>query len=197
MSTVHIAQARTNADVFQAFADGDAAYCGNVSSRPTTSGALALYSYSTPVALRDAGAIVVDDRRYSVTTSKQVTGTILPGASRGLDVGPRRPRGVSRHVPRGGRESRKRPLGRNRAWRGRPLFGGPDESHRKAPMSTPTGNARGGRARWRVTVFYAADGGIPATRFVRVFDELHDAYRYAATLRRASSIQIERVRNGA
>lgn len=74
----------TNHDVFQAFAEGRSAAVANVRSERLANGRTLLYSYSTPVALRDGGAVAVDDRRYSVTTSKQITGTIMPCHRAGL-----------------------------------------------------------------------------------------------------------------
>lgn len=75
----------SNHDVFVAFVNGQSASCGNVRSERLTNGFTVLYSYSTPVAIRDGGAIVVDSRRYSVTTSKQISGTVMPAHMAGLD----------------------------------------------------------------------------------------------------------------
>lgn len=74
----------SNSAVQRAFADNVELDGANLRTVRADNGALILYSYSTPVALRDGGAVVVDDRRYSVTTSKQVTGTILPCHRAGL-----------------------------------------------------------------------------------------------------------------
>jgi len=74
----------SNHDVFQAFADGRPLRGGNVSSETLSDGSTVLMSYSTPVALHIGNAVVVDARRYSVTTSKQVTGTIMPCHHAGL-----------------------------------------------------------------------------------------------------------------
>jgi hypothetical protein len=79
-----MASRQSNATVFQAFAEGLEARSGNVRSARAGNGATVLFSYATPVALRDGSAVVVDDRRYSVTTSKQVSGTILPCHLAGL-----------------------------------------------------------------------------------------------------------------
>ena len=72
-------------------------------------------------------------------------------------------------------------------------------------MDGPSGNPRG-RALWRVTAFYAAADGVPATRFVHEYESLSDAYartahylnpwlarKYARTHVDASSVAIERV----
>lgn len=76
--------ARTNHEVFVAFVAGQSASSGNVRSERLSNGWTILYSYSTPIAIRGDGAIVVDDRRYSVTTSKQTSGTVLPAYQAGL-----------------------------------------------------------------------------------------------------------------
>src|SRR5215207_9741973 len=82
--------ARTKADVFRAFVDGQTADSGNVSSRRTDSGALALYSYATPIALRTNAAeparVMLDDRRYGVTTSKQRSGVVSAAVRAGVDL---------------------------------------------------------------------------------------------------------------
>jgi hypothetical protein len=79
MATPH-----SNAAVFAAFADGLVLEGGNVRTERTADGGTVLFSYATPVALRKGSAVIVDDRRYSVTTSKQVSGTVLPCHFAGL-----------------------------------------------------------------------------------------------------------------
>lgn len=74
----------TNHQVFTAFVAGESAEGGNVRSERLPYGHTALYSYATPVALSDGRAVCVDDRRYSVTTSKQVNGTIMLAIRAGL-----------------------------------------------------------------------------------------------------------------
>jgi hypothetical protein len=76
--------ARSNHDVFEAFAEGRSASNGNVYTERFANGFTVLYSYSTPVAINDGSAVSVDSRKYSVTTSKQITGTIMPCHRRGL-----------------------------------------------------------------------------------------------------------------
>jgi hypothetical protein len=64
----------SNADVFRAFADGRRARSTTVSSEHVAGGTV-LYSYDTPIAFigDSTGTAVFDARKYSPTTSKQVT----------------------------------------------------------------------------------------------------------------------------
>ena len=64
----------SNADVFEAFANGRRARSATVSSEHVQ-GATVLYSYDTPIAFiaDDSGTAHFDARKYSPTTSKQVT----------------------------------------------------------------------------------------------------------------------------
>lgn len=64
----------TNHEVFEAFAAGQPGESGSARSLELKSGWFALYSYATPIALRTpSGQIVFGERRYSATTSKQIT----------------------------------------------------------------------------------------------------------------------------
>lgn len=74
----------TNHQVFEAFAEGRSGSAANVRSEHMSSGRTVLYSYNTPIAIRDGGAVIVDDRRYSVTTSKQTTQSVMPCIRAGL-----------------------------------------------------------------------------------------------------------------
>lgn len=62
----------SNREVFQAFAAGREAKGGSIKAERSHNGALALYSYGTPIALYGPnGEGIFDARTYSVTTSKQ------------------------------------------------------------------------------------------------------------------------------
>lgn len=63
----------TNREVFRAFAANKQGEAHHVKSRRTETGVLVLYSYTTPIAYRDGEAAVFDERKYSVTTGKQMT----------------------------------------------------------------------------------------------------------------------------
>jgi hypothetical protein len=80
-STIHT----TNRGVARAFAeDREAQGGGNLRTIRTETGALVLVSYATPIALRVNGSAIVDEQRYSVTTSKQLSGIWVPLSMAGI-----------------------------------------------------------------------------------------------------------------
>jgi hypothetical protein len=64
----------SNKEVFTAFAHNRVARGGNVRAERAETGTLVLYSYATPIAYTiDGSEWIFDERKYSVTTSKQVS----------------------------------------------------------------------------------------------------------------------------